>query len=449
MPRISPNGRVYTIQIRRGVLFHNGREMKAADVKFSLERQAHPTSRSWGPSFSANIVGAKDVIAGKATKMSGIEVVDDYTVRITLEQPQAAFTPILSMSLNSIIPQEEVQRWGEEFRLHPVGTGPFRLERWTSGQEISFIRNRQYFRKGGPHLDRVVYKFGVDPSVGLLRFERGEVDYLADAVAPQDVHRVRTDPRLSPQVFIADNIYLSFLLMNNETPPFNDVRVRRAIAHLVDRERLVQVAGGLGLPAKSFIIPQIACYDDQFSGVPPYDPARARALLAEAGMPGGFSVNLDSSTTGSMPFSGEWQQVMQQSFAQVGIRAEVRRFTGGVLSRMLTEGASALALNGWGASFLDPVDHLGTLVVSNGFNASRIRYRNPEIDVLFAQAERTASPDVRCRLYQRINRLALADLPIIPLVVVRRMHLRSPKIGTFVWHRIYDGPIFEEISLAR
>jgi ABC-type transport system substrate-binding protein len=449
MPRISPNGRVYTVRLRRGVQFHNGREMKAADVKFSLERQAHPSARSWGPSFAANIVGAKDVIAGKTTGMPGIEAVDDYTVRITLEQPQSSFTAILSMSINAIIPREEVQRRGEEFRLYPVGTGPFRLERWTPGQEISFVRNRQYFRKGVPHLDRVVYKFGVDASVGLLRFERGEVDYLADAVAPQDVARVRADPRLNPQVFITDNIYLSFLLMNVETPPFNDLRVRRAIAHLIDRERLVQVAGGLGLPAKGFIIPQIACYDDQFTGVPAYDPARARALLAEAGAAGGFTVNLDSSTTGSMPFSGEWQQVLQQSFAQVGVRAEIRRFTGGILSRMLSDGASVLALNGWGASFLDPVDHLGTLIASDGFTARRVRYRNAEVDVLFAQAERTASPDVRCRLYQRINRLALDDLPIIPLVVIRRMHLRSPRIGSFVWHRIYDGPIFEEISAVR
>lgn len=449
MPRIGPNGKVYTVQLRRGVQFHNGREVKAADVKFSIERQAHPSARSWGPSFVSNIVGAKDVIAGKATALPGIEVVDDYTVRFTLEQPQAAFTAILSMSINGIIPQEEVQRWGEDFRLHPVGTGPYRLERWTPGQEISFVRNRQYVRAQSPHLDRVVYKFGVDPSVGLLQFERGEVDYLADGVAPQDVQRVRSDPKLNTQVFIADNIYLSFILMNTEVAPFTDLRVRRAVAMLLDRDRLVQVAGGLGIPARSFILPQIACYDSTFTGVPPYDPARAKALLAEAGYPNGFSVNLDSSTTGSIPFSAEWQQVLQQSFGQAGIRAEVRRFTGGTLNRMLAEGQSVLALNGWGASFLDPVDHIGTLVASDGANARRARYRNSEIDRMFSQAERTASPQVRCRYYQQINRMALDDLPIIPLVIIRTMHMRSPRVGKFVWHPIYNAPIFEELMLAR
>jgi peptide/nickel transport system substrate-binding protein len=449
LPRIGPNGKVYMIRIRRGVLFHNGREMKAADVKFSLERQAHPSAQSWGPSFASNIVGAKDVIAGKATQMPGIEVVDDYTVRVTLEQPQAAFTPILTMSINAVVPREEVERRGPEFRLHPVGTGPFRLERWTPGQEIVFARNARYFRQGTPHLDRITYKFGVDPSVGLLRFERGEVDYLADGLAPQDVQRVRADPRLSQAVFITSNPYLTFLLMRTDVAPFNDVRVRRAVAMLIDRDRLVQVAGGLGLPARGFIIPNIACFDPNFSGVPSYDPAAARALLAEAGYASGFTVNLDSSTTGSIPFSAEWQQVLQQAFAQVGIRAEVRRFAGGTLSRMLNEGATVLALNGWGASFLDPVDHVGTLVISDGVNARRARYSNPEIDRLFAQAERTASRDVRCRYYQRINRLALDDLPIIPVVVTRTMHLRSPRIGQFVWHPIYNGPIFEELMLAR
>ncbi|HET8678799.1 MAG TPA: ABC transporter substrate-binding protein, partial [bacterium] len=386
LPKVSPNGKIYTIKIRRGVMFHNGREAKAADVKFSLERQAHPTSRSWGPSFASNIVGAKDVIAGKTTQMTGIEVVDDTTVRITLEQPQAAFTPILTMSINAIIPKEEVDRHGQDFRLRPVGTGPFKLERWTPGQEIVFVRNRQYFRKGAPRLERVVYKFGVDPSVGLLRFERGEVDYLADGLAPQDVQRVRADARLNQSVFITDNPYLTFILMRTDAPPFNDLRVRRAMAMLIDRDRLVQVAGGLGVPAKGFIIPNIACFDPSFSGVPSYDPAGARALLAEAGYASGFAVNLDSSTTGSIPFSAEWQQVLQQSFAQVGIRSEVRRFAGGTLTRMLNDGASVFALNGWGASFLDPVDHVGTLVISDGLNARRARYANPEIDRLFAQA---------------------------------------------------------------
>lgn len=449
LPRISPNGRVYTVQIRRGIRFHNGREVKATDVKYSIERQAHPSARSWGPSFVSNIAGAKEVIAGRATEMAGIQVVDDYTVRFTLEQPQSAFTAILSMSINSIVPKEEVQRWGEEFRLHPVGTGPYRLERWTPGQEISFVRNRQYFRSNTPHLDRIVYKLGVDPSVGLLQFERGEVDYLADGVASQDVQRIRSDPRLNAQVFIADNIYLSFLLMNTSVAPFNDVRVRRAMAMLVDRDRLVQVAGGLGIPARSFIIPQISCYDANFTGVPPYDPARARALLAEAGYASGFQVNLDSSTTGSIPFSSEWQQVLQQTFAQVGIRAEVRRFTGGTLNTMLGDGRTVLALNGWGASFLDPVDHVGTLVVSDGANARRARYMNSEVDRLFAQAERTSSPQVRCRYYQQINRMALDDMPIIPLVIIRTMHLRSPRVGKFIWHPIYNAPVFEDLVLNR
>lgn len=348
MPRVNPNGRIYTIPIRRGVLFHNGREMKAGDVKYSLERQAHPTSRSWGPSFASNIVGGKAVIEGKATTMPGIEVVDDSTVRITLEQPQAAFPQILSMAFNAIIPKEEVDKWGQDYRLHPVGTGPFKLDRWTPGQEIVFVRNPRYFRKGVPHLERIVFKFGVDPSVGLLRFERGEADYLADGLAGQDVPRVRSDARLNPLVFIADNVYLSFLLMNTEVAPFSDVRVRRAVAMMVDRDRLVQVAGGLGIPAKGFIIPQVSCYDPNFSGVPAYDPAQAKALLAEAGYPNGFSVNLDSSTTGSIPQSAEWQQVLQQNLATIGVRTEIRRFTGATLNRMMADGNSVLALNGWG-----------------------------------------------------------------------------------------------------
>jgi ABC-type oligopeptide transport system substrate-binding subunit len=116
---------------------------------------------------------------------------------------------------------------------------------------------------------------------------------------------------------------------------------------------------------------------------------------------------------------------------------------------MLGDGRTALALNGWGASFLDPVDHVGTLVVSDGANARRARYMNPEVDRLFRQAERTSSAQVRCRYYQQINRMALEDLPIIPLVIIRTMHLRSPRVGRFIWHPIYNAPVFEDLVLNR
>jgi peptide/nickel transport system substrate-binding protein len=449
LPTVSPNARVYTIKLRRGVLFHNGRELKASDVKFSLERQAHPTAQSWGPQFAANIVGGQAVIDGKATTMQGIEAVDDYTVRITLLQPQNAFTAILTMAFNAVVPRSEVERWGNDYRLHPVGTGPFTLERWTPGQEVVFVRHAKYFRANRPALERVVYKLGVDQSVALLRFEKGEADYLADSVAAQDVSRVRGDAALSQRIFIAENPFLTFLIINNQTPPFNDARVRRAMSMLIDRNRLIQVAGGIGVPAQGYIVPRIACYDANYNGVPQFDPTRARQLLAEAGYPNGFTFNLDTTVTGSIPFAADWLQVMQQSLAQAGVRAELRRFTSAILSRQLVEGSSVVALTGWGASILDPVDHIGTLVESNGVNARRARYSNGDIDRLFKQAERTASPAVRCRYYQQINRIALDDLPIIPLHVLRTVHLRSPRLAQFAWHPIYNAPIFEELALGR
>ncbi len=449
MPTVSPNGRIYTIKLRKGVLFHTGREMKASDVKFSLERQAHPTSGSWGPQFAANITGGQAVIDGKATTMQGIETVDDYTVKVTLLQPQNAFTPILSMAFNAIVSKEEVEKWGRDYRLHPVGTGPFKLERWTPGQEVTFVKNTKYFRPNKPVLDRVVYKLGIDQSVALLRFEKGEADYLADSVAAQDTARVRTDPTLSQRVFIADNTYLTFILLNNEAPPFNDARVRRALSMLVDRNRLIQVAGGVGIPAQGFLVPKIACYDSNFNGVPQYDPARARQLLAEAGYPNGFTFNLDATVTGSIPFVVEWQQVMQQSMAQAGVRVELRRFTSAVLTRSIVDGQTTAAITGWSASFLDPVDHMGTILEGNGVQARRARYRNNEIDRLFQQAERTASVAARCRYYQQVNKLALDDMPVVPLHVLRTVHLRSPRLAQFAWHPIYNAPIFEELALSR
>ena len=154
MPDISSDGLAYTVHLKTGVMFHNGRELTAADVKFSIERNSKPNSGSWNATQPMqNVVGGPAVIDGSADTADGIKAVDDHTVEFDLLSPDAYFVNSLTLVTNSIVPQEVVEAEGEDFGFKPVGTGPFMFGEWTPGQKITFIRNPNYFVPGLPYLD--------------------------------------------------------------------------------------------------------------------------------------------------------------------------------------------------------------------------------------------------------------------------------------------------------
>jgi ABC-type transport system substrate-binding protein len=174
-PTVSEDGLVYTIPLREGVKFHNGREMTADDVAFSLAWQLWPEVYSWGKTYMENVVGYDEVIAGDTKELSGVKVIDPYTLEVTLKVPQAVFPAILSMTMNGISPKQETidagADWGKSI---VIGTGPFKFVEWNQGQNVIFERHPEYFREGKPYLDRVELSLNVEPSVQMLRWESGE-----------------------------------------------------------------------------------------------------------------------------------------------------------------------------------------------------------------------------------------------------------------------------------
>jgi len=153
---ISEDARTYTFNLRRGVTFHNGRELTSADVQYTLERLADPETRSPGQGYFSQIVGFDEFVAGDAAGLSGVETPDSHTVKVTLSQPTKTFLNVLAMHFGSIVPKEEVEKWGADFGHHPVGTGAFAVTEWTLGQRLVFERNKDHFKPGVPYLDKVV-----------------------------------------------------------------------------------------------------------------------------------------------------------------------------------------------------------------------------------------------------------------------------------------------------
>ena len=186
LPSMSDDGLVYTIPLRQGVKFHNGREMVADDVAFSLAWQLWPDIYSWGKTYMENVVGYDEVIDGETKELSGVKVIDPYTIEVTLKKPQAVFPAILSMTMNGISPKQETIDAGAEWgKSIVIGTGPFKFVEWNQGQSVIFERHPEYLPPGLPYLDRVELSLNVEPSVQMLRWESGEAEFIHDIPAAE------------------------------------------------------------------------------------------------------------------------------------------------------------------------------------------------------------------------------------------------------------------------
>ena len=181
---ISDDGLTYTFKLRPGVKFHNGREMTAEDVKYSLDRVTDPATQSPGAGFFASIAGYDAATDGSATGLSGVKVIDPLTVEFTLSRPDATFLHVVALNFSSIVPKEAVDEFGADFGKHPVGTGAYSLAEWTLGQRLVFARNADYWKAGVPKMDEIVFEIGQEPTVALLRLQNGEVDVLGDGIPP-------------------------------------------------------------------------------------------------------------------------------------------------------------------------------------------------------------------------------------------------------------------------
>ena len=246
MPEITNGGKTYLIHLKKGVKFAPpvDREVTAEDFKYSFERMMR-LPMAPGTSFYTGIVGAADFQAGKADTVAGYKVVDPSTIQIELTQPDASFLYILSMQFTDVVAKEWVEKWGEKkISRHPLGSGPFTLESWTTGREIVLKRNPNYRAPEEVWLDAIEYQLAVQQSTAFLKIQRGEVDVLGMGIPPADMARVKADPKLKDSVYSEPIIGLSCLAMDVNTKPFDNVKVRQAISWAVNRDKLIKVLGG-------------------------------------------------------------------------------------------------------------------------------------------------------------------------------------------------------------
>ena len=260
---ISEDGLSYTFTLRDGVTFHDGTSFEAGDVVFSLERAVADDSTN--------------AQKGLFEAISVVEAVDDRTVRITLSRPEGALLYNLGWGDAVIVAPESA----DTNRENPVGTGPFRLDRWTRGTEIRLVRYDDYWGDA-PALERATFRVVPDPAAASAALQAGDVQAFPNFPAPELVPLFKNDPRFT--VVVGTTEGETILSMNNGREPLTDVRVRRAIAHAIDRRSIIDGAMfGLGTPIGSHFPPHSEAYVD-LTGETSYDPIKARELLNEAGI---------------------------------------------------------------------------------------------------------------------------------------------------------------------
>ena len=356
MPQVNADASQYTFKLRHGVKFQNGRELKAEDVAYSLTRVIDPATKSPGAGFFLGIKGAKDLADGKATSLAGIKVVDDYTVQFTLEAPDVTFLNKMALNFAFIVPKEEVQKQGENFGHQPVGTGPFVLKGWTSGQQLVFERNPNYYMPDLPYLDKVTIQVGVTPDVALLRLEKGEIDLMGDPIPAADYVRISQDPAWKDRLVKQPQVSTIYIAMNTRVKPFDNVKVRQALNHAINKERIVKLLNGRGTVANQILPPLMPGYDPAYQGYD-YNPDKAKALLTEAGYPNGFSTSIECIAVDPQP---KLCESFQQDLASVGVKVDIKTLAGStVIDDGGTEGKAPMIWSGglgWIQDYPDPDD---------------------------------------------------------------------------------------------
>ncbi len=431
---MSDDGMTYTFTLRPGVMFHNGREMTAEDVKYSLDRVTNPATQSPGAGFFASIAGFDDAMGGTVEGLSGVTVIDPATVQIQLSRPDATFLHVMALNFSSVVPREAVEAAGDDFGKMPVGTGAYSLAEWTIGQRLVFQKNPTYWREGVPYLDTITFEVGQEPVVALLRLQNGEVDLPGDGIPPAKFTEVMADPAQAAEVVEGGQLQTGYITLNVTMPPFDNVAVRQAVNMAINKDRIVQIINGRAVPATQPLPPSMPGYTEGYAGYA-FDPEAARAMLAEAGFADGFETELFVMNTDPNP---RIAQAIQQDLAAIGITANIQSLAQANVIEAGGAGTAPMIWSGgmaWIADFPDPSNFYGPILgcggaAEGGWNWSK--YCNADLDAMATAADSMTDPAMlaeRMALWSDVYMGVMEDAPWVPIFNEQRFTMRSPRMG--------------------
>jgi peptide/nickel transport system substrate-binding protein/oligopeptide transport system substrate-binding protein len=432
MPQVSGGGKVYTIAIRPGMTFSNGKPVTSADFVYTFSRICNPATKSPVVGFWLVVQGCAAFGKNPTGSVSGIKALGTDSLQITLTQPDAAFKYVLAMPHASVVPAGS----GSQQAQHPLGSGPFEMASYTPGQSIVLKRNPHYWNKSLPYVTGVNEALGVSPTVQLLEVQKGQIDLMGDPLPNSSYLSVVGNKALASQTLHRDSLDTYFLTMNVHVKPFNNPLVREAVSYAINRQFLLKTVNGQGSPATGFIPPGVIGYSQQ-NLVNPLNVSKAKALLAQAGFPHGFSTTLYSWNT--QPWTN-LDPVIQQQLAAIGINLKVDPIQESTFFTLAgTPGKAPMTLTFWVADYPDGSDFFQALLscaaaIPGGQNYAFFCDHSVDSEI----SKGLADPANANADYVQAAKAMLAQNPVVPLYFGTTTEVRGAKVGGFFANPIWD-----------
>lgn len=432
MPVVSDGGRKYTVTLRSGMKFANGKPVTASDFVYSFSRICDPATKSPVVSFWMPVKGCSEFAKHPSGSVAGIKALSPQKLEITLTQPDAAFRYVLAMPQASVIPAGS----GAQQAKQPLGSGPFEFVSFSPGRSIVLKRNPDYWDPKLPYVDGVNERLGVTPQVQLLELQKGQIDLMGDPLANSDYLNVINNKSLAGQIRHRVSLSTYFLTMNVHMKPFDNPMVREAVSYAIDRSFLLKAVNGQGKPATGFIPPGVVGYSPD-NLVHQRDVAKAKQLLAKAGYPHGFSTTMYSWNT--QPWTNLDPQIQQQ-LGDIGIKLKVNPLQQSAFFKLAaTPNKAPMTVTFWVADYPDGSDFFNALLscgaaIPGGQNYPF--YCNHDVDAEVAKGQ--ADPESAGDHYVAASKRMLADNPIVPLYYGAVTQVIGSRVGGFFANPIWD-----------
>ncbi|MBE5204460.1 glutathione ABC transporter substrate-binding protein GsiB [Pectobacterium sp. FL60-S17] len=416
---VSPDGLTYTVKLHPGVKFHDGTAFNAAAVKVNLDRASNPDNRLKRYNLFKMI--------------DNTEAVDDLTVKITLKTPFSAFVNNLAHPAAVMISPAALKQYGKDIGFHPVGTGPYRFVTWNQTDFVKVEKFNGYWKAGLPKLDSITWRPVVDNNTRAALLQTGEAQF-AYPIPFEQAKVLGKNDKLA--LVASPSILHRYISMNVTQKPFDNPKVREALNYAINKEALIKVAfSGYATPAEG-PLPSSIDYSVKYHPWP-YDPAKARELLKEAGYPNGFTTTLWASHNHST--AQKVLQFTQQQLAQVGVKVQVTAMDAGqraaeVEGKGVKETGVRLFYTGWSASTGEADWALSPLFATASWPPAQFNtafYSNPQVDADLANALKTTDRTEKQKLYKDAQDKIWADAPWIFLATERLVSANSKKLTEF------------------
>ncbi len=430
LPQIinNPDGSVtYRFVLRRDARFQNGQRVRAADVKWSLERNASPETFSpTAIDYLGDIVGAREYIRGRIEEITGIVVIDELTLEITIDGPKPYFLAKLTYPTAFVLDRGQVEADPQNWTRNPNGTGPFRLQEWHLGEQMVLVPNEFYhLGKAGVESVRIRFAGG-----GLTQYENEEVDIAG--VGINDIERVK-DPAsaLNAEFVSRSELSVFYLGFNVDQPPFDDALVRRAFAMAIDKRTLVEVVlQNVAALAQGILPPGLTAHDPDFVGIA-FDAEGARALLEQSSYAGRLP-NIRLTTSGGGATPGAIIEAIQEMWRQnLDVQVEIQQVETANFFSDLDRGLYQLFDIGWILDYPDPENVLD-LKFHGRSRQNDTQYDNPALNQLLEEARVEQDPQVRIELYREAERLIVEDAVWSPLFFGQQKDVIKPYVQGYV-----------------